>query len=181
MLNKYLKGEHIIGKFQNHLLVDGVLYRGHKQRTLVKPVNGKYKIRYRGEENFYTLDELLGINKKPSLEIEKKKYIPKRNRCETMTSVCKEFGTNPTTAKKWFTKNSIIMEVNDLEKLRDQMRYRTEMIRKKQLTSVPNLCKMYDVDYRGYQVYLRKLKLQINELSRYGHEKMIQEFKDSIN
>jgi len=50
----------MLKKYTNHIIENGIVYRGITTKRIIKPdKNGKYKIKYKGEETYHTLDELL--------------------------------------------------------------------------------------------------------------------------
>jgi transposase len=60
----------VIKKYPNHMIENGILYRGTTTKRVVKPVNGIYKIQYKNEVFYETLEQL----KRPT---EKEEYVEK--------------------------------------------------------------------------------------------------------
>jgi hypothetical protein len=180
LLAKYKTGEHTINKFPNHVLVDGILYRGQRQRTLVKPVNGKYKIRSKGIEYNLTLKELIlpmySITDQVDNDIKAKTRV-KTDDQKNRNDICKDYNVSFTTFKEWLKRRKIDIDDLTMDQIVEKLKEREYKIKLKKATSIPFLCEKEGVNYRSYQNYLRNRNLKIGEISYYGHIKMIAEFK----
>jgi len=167
-------------KFSNHYLENGVLYRGEMSKTIVKPVDGQYRVRFKRKDYFYTADELHGVR-----PIERPKFngvvkIKEENN-KTLNKLCKDFNTCSTVYRKWCRANGYSnmneskMTLEDHTKI---LKIREEAVKKAEQNNITNLCRKFDVTYDAYRAYLRKDGKKPKEMSIEQHEVSIKKYRD---
>ena len=92
-----------IQNYPNHMIEDGIVYRGTTTKRVVKPdPEGIYRIRYKQNDFYHTINELVtGVPRK----VEAKKKEPRQNDRPTVKSLCKEYGIATSTYYKWLDRN----------------------------------------------------------------------------
>ena len=172
--------EQQILNYPNHLIDNGILYRGTTTKRVVKPNSeGVYKIRYKNEEYAYTMDELL-MSRAPRREPQKKE--PKKvKECSTIKDLVASYGIVTSTYYKWLDRNYEGDRVKfTREKHVEMLDKRKECIEEAKGKMVKEICKKYDVKYKGYSSNIKTIGLVYAKLSKHDHEREVKAFRDRL-
>jgi hypothetical protein len=172
----------MIEKYTNHTIENGKIYRGTSTRRVIQPdSNGVYKIRFKQEDHYHTLEELLHpVQKDPP----KKKYVSKkRNMVDgTFKALLIKYNTDRSVYTRWLSKNRQ-QEISDLtyEEHEVVLSDRRDAIDLKRATNIKELCDGLGVNYNGYRTHVRNQGLVYSELKPIDHRRYIDEYKTQLN
>ena len=187
----------VIVSYPNHIYINNTLYIGTQfTKKVVKPdSDGYYKIRYKREDHYHTLEELLSGKIAPRMEkpkikpkpIEKPKKEPiekpkKKSKgvfsLGELSDLCEELGVNSSGYKNYLYRQKIsytqITEQGHRIKIEEFKNY----LAGNRESSVQKLCREYDVHYYTYRQYMYSRGFKLSDIS--DHRKSIIEYRNYL-
>ena len=169
--------EQQILNYPNHFFSDGILYRGENVKRVIKPDDkGLYKVRYKSEDHFLTIGELLTAPSKKSSSRDDKYY--------SVTSVCKSHGLSQYRYKQYIAKQGINVDsLTPKEQEPYIIEFRDYLDRRLSKDSVSKqvkvICDSAPVNFLSYKNWLRRRNIRLLNLEIEEHQEKVSEFFDT--
>ena len=175
----------IIKDYPNHTIENNILYRerGRGNRTIIKPNDkGVYKVRYRQEDHFLTLGQILNPESETELILknqsdQKRAKIEKEIFNKRLGELCRQNSCSIVDYRVYINKNKNYASLEDFT-LSQHKEILSSIGVKLERFYVYELCKDAEVPYNSYKSYLRQKGFESGLMTKQEHLDVIAEYKE---